>query len=198
MCSTHYARLRSGIPLEAPFRSAGRVCEVDGCVARHVAGGLCGKHYQRRSSGRPLEDPPRLFEPAGGPCGRVGCVRLAAKRGFCDTHYSRWLKDGDPGAAEIQQKGGGRSTQDGYRHIYLPGHANANGSGYIPEHRLVMATALGRALARDESIHHRNGIRDDNRIENLELWVSLRQQPRGQRVVDLVEFARDIIARYDS
>lgn len=75
-------------------------------------------------------------------------------------------------------KGGWYKTSESYISVLLP-----YGSPYIPmstfgrrvkEHRLVMAQHLGRCLARDEIVHHRNGIKDDNRIENLELVGSRR------------------------
>ena len=73
------------------------------------------------------------------------------------------------------------------------GHPRAN-NGYVLEHILVMEEVLGRYLLPGETVHHRNGIKHDNRPENLELWVS--KQPYGQRVVDLVSWAREILATY--
>lgn len=81
--------------------------------------------------------------------------------------------------------------------VWAPGHSEAQKSGYALEHRVVMAELLGRALLQDETPHHRNGIRDDNRPENLELWVGAGAQPKGQRVEDVVRWAKEILARYE-
>ena len=67
-------------------------------------------------------------------------------------------------------------------------------SGRIKEHQYVMSCQLSRRLHKDERVHHRNGVRDDNRIENLELWST--SHPSGQSVADKVLWAKEILARY--
>ena len=75
-------------------------------------------------------------------------------------------------------------------------HPRAGKNGYVFEHVVVMEAILGRPLWPEENVHHRNGVRDDNRPENLELWV--RPQPPGIRVEDAIAWARTILARYDT
>ena len=87
--------------------------------------------------------------------------------------------------------------KSGYVMRRVPGHPRARATNpYVFEHILVMEELLGRHLLREESVHHRNGVRDDNRPENLELWV--RPQPSGIRVTDAVAWAREILARYEA
>jgi hypothetical protein len=57
-----------------------------------------------------------------------------------------------------------------------------------------MSAFLGRDLLPEETVHHKNGDRCDNRISNLELWSS--SQPAGQRIGDKVAWAREILALY--
>ncbi len=80
--------------------------------------------------------------------------------------------------AKIQLKGkdhwnwkGGRNKHNGYIYIKQNNHPFTDSRGYMSEHRLVMEKSLGRYLKPSEHIHHKNGIKDDNRIKNLEIIV---------------------------
>ena len=82
---------------------------------------------------------------------------------------------------------GGKIHKKGYVQLKLPEHHNSTKRGYIFEHRVVMEKYIGRYLNKNEYVHHKNGIRDDNRIKNLELWTT--NQPIGVRVKDLINWS---------
>lgn len=65
----------------------------------------------------------------------------------------------------------GRTMREGYVLIYSPNHPNKTSRGYVRENRLVLEEKLGRYLKPKEFAHHINGIRDDNRPENLKLMI---------------------------
>ncbi len=85
-------------------------------------------------------------------------------------------------------------NKDGYVSVKITDLKDERFGKPIFEHRLVMEKHLGRKLLSKENVHHKNGIRDDNRIENLELWA--KPQTAGQRVTDLIAFAKEILEAY--
>jgi len=91
---------------------------------------------------------------------------------------------------------GGKAIDNGYIRLLQPDHSRANCRGYVYEHLVIMENSLGRPLVEGENVHHINGDRGDNRIENLELWST--KQPKGQRISDKVSFAIEILAQYAS
>lgn len=93
-------------------------------------------------------------------------------------------------------KGGSTRHKKGYILRYTPGHPRLGSSKnkYVFEHILVMEEVIGRYLLPGENVHHKNGVHDDNRPNNLELWVTT--QPAGQRPEDLVVWAKEILALY--
>jgi HNH endonuclease len=125
---------------------------------------------------------------------RNDCTCGNRKQSKSETCWSCWLEKGQADSANHYWKGGRTTHQAGYLMVRIRDHPRAKTNGYVFEHIVVMEWMLGRAMLPDESVHHRNGVRDDNRPENLELWV--RPQPSGIRKDDAIAWAREMLERY--
>ena len=93
-------------------------------------------------------------------------------------------------------KGGRSISTGGYIMVWDKDHLNTGKNGYVYEHVAVMSKHLGRPLLPEETVHHLNGVRDDNRLENLELWSS--SHPPGQRITDKIKYWKEMLAFYET
>lgn len=130
------------------------------------------------------ERQPKVFRP----CDVPECPIGHFSQGLCHRHYRFKRLGRDPFTYE-SPVGKGHLTKTGYIKTW-----NGDAKKASFEHRDVMAKHLGRDLLPAEEVHHINGVRNDNRIENLELWSH--SQPSGQRVEDKLAWAQEIISIY--
>ena len=118
------------------------------------------------------------------------CTKEHRAKGMCQMHYRRNRLYNDP---TVIMNVGIKQDKGGYVQVRTVA-GNGKAGRYTYQHRLVMQEMIGRPLVKGETVHHKNGIRNDNRPENLELWSEA--QPYGQRVEDKVAHAIEILERY--
>ena len=122
------------------------------------------------------------------PCLDCGKIVASPRCRECALVYHR-------GENSSSWKGGRHRSTRGYILLRLPEHPNRSRGDLVMEHRVVMEKKLGRYLLPEENVHHINGVKDDNRIENLELWTVA--QPAGVRVSDEIERCIKFLERHN-
>lgn len=206
MCQTHYMQVRRGMRnkdgelLRQPKRvgsyGPGSRCVVEGCGSRPKARGMCNKHnLQYRAGELNVELPTAGHKQSAesgsynsAQCKIEGCPKRPVSRWMCSTHSQQraiGLID-DEGKQLRERKGAGRNPKsgpifkDGYVFIRAPeGYEGKTQDGRVAEHRWRMSYHLGRLLESWELVHHKNGVRHDNRLENLELLDGRARKSEG-------------------
>lgn len=162
-----------------------RICGNLKCATQFNAGRTRRLYCSERCRSANLRDP--LTQPS---CIIPKCGRVTKAKGYCDAHLVR-LTEGrsldDPIRTYEHPDGTVLPASHGYMRIKIDGD-------WLLEHRYHMAISLGRDLLPDENVHHKNGDRSDNTLENLELWTV--SQPAGQRVQDKIDWAIEFLANY--
>ena len=170
-------------------------CEI--CKRQNVkiVKGLCPAHYQRLRKGISLEDPLK-GQYKNEFCEVLECIEPRFAYQFCKNHYRKYKFWGNASIGKSKGKYLKNKTinKNGYVCWYDPESIHASRHGRVYEHRYVMGESIGRSLYDHENVHHKNGDRSDNRLENLELWS--KSQPPGQSVKDKLTWAYEIISLY--
>ena len=201
-CATHYSHSRSARGITRPGVSRGKTppteCTVDGCGRNAVVlNRMCqthSKHMQKYGKTYPIK-----YRESGRICGFEGCERKHVALGLCGVHRTqqRSGRTLTPVRAYVEADLDDPSTwprfSDGNGYILLTVQKDYVVKSIL-EHRHVMQQHLGRDLLDGENVHHINGVRSDNRISNLELWST--SQPPGQRAIDKLNWARELMELY--
>lgn len=151
------ARKYCSVACRAVAQQKPKTCVI--CAATFLARRPTQETCSRRCAAKAMTLQPRPCEM----CGEM-FQPVSRRTRFCSKACSAK-------ATGLAKRKGRMRTAPGYFMLYLPDHPMANKKGYLLEHRKVMADTLGRMLLPTEVVHHRNGVKDDNRPENLEVLL---------------------------
>ena len=179
-----------------------KICIYGRCDRPARTRGLCGGHYEQQRLGRELSPLIEKF-PKGTwtnttTCTIDGCKNPHRAKGMCSGHLWQVQKSKKREVKKLRVFSSGDwgklcTDSNGYK-FRARRNPNTKRTEKQFQHRQVMEEMLGRPLMRHENVHHLNGDRGDNSPRNLELWS--RSQPSGQRALDKLNWARELMELY--
>ena len=181
------------------FHKEVKYCKYEDCLRPHFCRGYCTGHYDQLRKGKDLRPLAERYRNLDAFCYFEDCKRPPHSKGLCSAHASILRKEGilrplgHSGRSKVPD-GHTRIISEGYVLEKCDGHPNADKRGFVRQHVKVMAEVLQRPLLQGENVHHKNGIKHDNRPENLELWTT--HQPKGQRIDDITTWAVEWLKQY--
>jgi hypothetical protein len=207
-CPMHYVRFLRGVDLNKPPKNDPNrptICSVNECDLPISSHGFCCKHAHRYvRHGNPLITKKAFRAPEF--CSIEGCDNPGKAHDLCNAHNVRRRNGQDLNPPLIKRRKSLNNKDKGiYELAYYKDQYGYMRASFkrkmVLQHRVVWEMHNGRKLEKFENIHHINGIRDDNRIENLELWT--KPQPIGQRPEDLVawvieHYREDVLRAIDT
>ena len=193
LCQPHRTQQKnSGVLKPLKQRNEGKPCRFESCVQPSRNRGLCTGHSTQLKRHGVLKPLLQKYRSPTGFCEFPECNEPHRCRGLCSGHdLQRTLGIPLRPTKKRAPAGSGSVDGNGYRTI-----TPVSGGKQVKEHRYIMEQVIGRPLLTSENVHHLNGVKTDNRVANLEIWVT--SQPSGQRIPDLVAWAHEILETYES
>lgn len=166
------------------------ICSTRNCTNKiaYIKRRLCPRCYFRKRARNTLKGVTIPY------CSVEGCNRCLWAKGVCIGHYHQIRNYGkitkvELGKMRLRPHNGFYITSNGYKKIRVPD------GRWILEHRFILEKKLGRPLLPSENVHHKDSNKLNNRLSNLELWVT--GQPAGTKIGDLIKWAKKILRLYD-